>query len=55
MCFEVGSINRDRLVVGDFGSQTYHDPRKGPHVAPPFPAVVECFVWTIFLRDITLA
>ena len=53
MCFEVGRVNRDRLIVAGFGSQRHHDPREHPHVAPSLPAVVEGLVNTIFFRCIT--
>ena len=53
MCFEVGRVNRDRLIVAGFGSQRHHDPREHPHVAPSLPAVIEGLMRTIFFRRIT--
>jgi hypothetical protein len=53
VCFEIGCVNRDRLVVGRFCSQPHHDPREHPHVAPAFPTVIKRLVRAIFLGCIT--
>ena len=38
VCFEVGRINGDRLVVGGLCRQSRHDPGEHAHIAPSFPA-----------------
>ena len=44
MCLEVGSVDRNSLVVGSFSSQSHHDPREHAHVTPSFPPAVERLV-----------
>jgi hypothetical protein len=55
MCFEVGRIDRDGLIVGCFCRQPHHDPCKHPHIAPPLPAIVEGLVRTILTRCVAPA
>ena len=55
MCFEVGRVDGDRLVVECLSRQARHDPRKNTHIAPPLSAVVERLVWPTFSRRVTPA
>jgi hypothetical protein len=48
MCFEVGGINRDGLVVGSLLSQPHHDPSEHTHITPTLPAIIQR-LWTAVL------
>ncbi len=48
MRFQVGRVDRDGLLLGALGGQTFHDPSKDPHVAPTLPAVIERLRRSIF-------
>ena len=53
MCFEVGRIDGDRLVIRCLGSQSRYNSGEAPDVAPPLPSVVERLWRPIFSGRIT--
>jgi hypothetical protein len=53
MCFEVGGINRDGLVLGSLLSQPHHDPSKHAHVTPTLPAIIQRLWRAVLGRCVT--
>lgn len=41
MCFQIGCIDHDDLLLAALGGQPLHHPGEDAHVAPPLPAIVE--------------
>lgn len=50
---EIDRIDYEGLRFGPLGGQAFHHPSEHAHFAPPFPAVIQCFVRPIFPRCIS--